>query len=77
MTAPGGVEVAVQRRRLATMLAINALCVLIAAGAVVGVFAYHVQGLIWLFAAALVVGFSAHVWLVLGVARGAASKGSV
>jgi hypothetical protein len=59
------------------MLAINLVCALVAAGAAIGAFAWHVQGLTYLFAAALVIGFAAHVWLMLGLARGAGPKGSV
>ncbi len=76
MTAPGAIEVPVQRRRLAVMLAINLMCVLMAAAAAVGVFAYHVMGLIYLFVAALLAGFAAHVWLMLGLAQRAGPKGS-
>jgi hypothetical protein len=77
MTAPGVIEVPVQRRRLAIMLAVNLVCVFVAAGAAVGAFVGHIHGLIYLFAAAMAVGFAAHLWLMLGLARGAGSKGSI
>jgi hypothetical protein len=70
-------DVAAQRRRLAVMLAINIVCVLVGGLAALGAFVGHVQGLIYLFAAALVTGFAAHLWLMLGFARGAGPKGSV
>jgi hypothetical protein len=76
MTAPDLIEVPVQRRRLAVMLAVNLVCVLVAAGAAVGVFAYHVMPLLYLFVAALLAGFAAHLWLMLGLARRAGPKGS-
>jgi hypothetical protein len=77
MTAPDAIEVPVQRRRLAIMLTVNGLCVLVAAAAAVGVFAYHVMDLIFVFVAALLAGFAAHIWLMFGLARGAGPKGSV
>jgi hypothetical protein len=77
MSGAGGMDVAAQRRRLGVMLAINLVCVLVGGVAAVGAFVGHVQGLIYLFAAALVIGFAAHVWLMLGFARSAGPKGSV
>jgi hypothetical protein len=60
-------DVAVQRGRLMRMIAIDALCVVVAAGAIVGDVAWHVGWLIWVFAAALVAGFAAQIWLVAGL----------
>jgi hypothetical protein len=77
MIAPDAIEVPVQRRRLAIMLAVNLICVIVAAGAAFGAFIGHVQGLIYVFAAAMVIGFAAHLWLMLGLARGAGPKGSI
>ena len=71
------IDTALQRRRLAVMLAVNLVCVRVAGGAALGAFVGHIQGLIYLFAAALVTGFAAHVWLMLGLAQGAGPKGSV
>ena len=77
MTAPDPIDVGHQRRRLTAMLAVNLVCLLIAVAAAVGVFAYHVMGLIFVFVAALLAGFAAHVWLMLGLAQRARPKGSV
>jgi hypothetical protein len=77
MTAPAGIEVPVQRRRLAAMLAVNFVCVVVGASAAVGGFAYHIGWLVYVFAAALLTGFAAHIWLMLGLARSAGPKGSV
>ena len=77
MSGAGGIDVSLQRRRLAVMLAINLVCVLVAVGSAVGAFVGHIQGLIYLFAAAVFIGFAAHFWLVFGIARGAGPKGSV
>jgi membrane protein YdbS with pleckstrin-like domain len=76
MTAPEPIDVAHQRRRLSLMLGINLVCLAIAVAAAVGVFAYHVMSLIYVFVAALLAGFAAHVWLMLGLARRAGPKGS-
>ena len=77
MSAPDVIKVPHQRRRLAIMLGVNLVCVVVAAGAAFGAFVGHVQGLVYLFAAALVVGFAAHLWLMLGLARDAGPKGSI
>jgi hypothetical protein len=76
MTAPQAIEVGVQRRRLAVMVVVDMICVVVAAAAAIGVFAYHLGGLVYLFVAAILIGFGAHFWLVLGLARGAGPKGS-
>jgi hypothetical protein len=76
MTAPEPIDVAVQRRRLSVMLAINLVCLLVAVVAAVGVFAYHVMSLVFVFVAALLAGFAAHVWLMLGIAHRERPKGS-
>jgi hypothetical protein len=77
MIGPGEIEVGLQRRRLAMMLGTNLVCLIIAAAAAVGVLVFHVGALAYLFVAALLTGFAAHVWLMLGLARKAGPKGSV
>jgi hypothetical protein len=77
MNAPETIEVEVQRRRLATMLAINLLCVLVGGAAAFGALAHHVLWMALVFVGALVVGFGAHIWLMLGLAPGAGRRGSV
>jgi hypothetical protein len=74
MSAPEFIDAPLQRRRLALMLVVNLLCLLVAGAAAVGAFAYHLAWAAFVFAGALVVGFGAHLWLVLGVAR---PKGSI
>jgi hypothetical protein len=76
MTEAAPIEVPKQRKRLAVMLAINLVCVLVAGAAAVGGFAYHVFGLIYVFVAAIMAGFGAHIWLMLGLAQNAKPKGS-
>ncbi len=77
MSEVKAIDVSVQRRRLATMLAINLVCLLIAAAAAIGLFAYHLGWSAFVFAAAMLAGFGAHLWLMLGLARGAGRGGSV
>jgi hypothetical protein len=63
-----------QRRRLAVMLGVNLVCLLVAAWAGVEMIGYRQAWGGYVFAGAIVVGFAAHLWLVLGLSR---PKGSV
>jgi hypothetical protein len=60
---------AVLRRRLMTMIAVNAVCVLVAVVAIVGYLSFHIAWMGALFAVALIAGFAAQIWLVLSVAK--------
>jgi len=62
-------QVAALRRRLIWMVAMVAVCVLVAAGAVVGYLSFHIAWMGGLFAVAMLAGFGAQFWLILGVAR--------
>jgi len=62
-------NVALQRRRLWIALGVTAAALVVAMAAIVASFGFHAAWGMWLFAAALVVGFGSHVWLMLGVAR--------
>jgi hypothetical protein len=62
-------NIALQRRRLIAALIITGSCLVIALCAVVGVFAFHIGWMMWVFAVALLTGFASHAWLMLGVAR--------
>jgi hypothetical protein len=63
------VQVAALRRRLMAMIAMVAACVLVAAGAIVGYLSFHIAWMGALFAVAMIAGFAAQIWLVLGVAK--------
>jgi hypothetical protein len=76
MTAPDVIEVPRQRRRLAVMLGVNGLCLVVAAAAALAAFGWHMVWPVYVFVGALVTGFGAHVWLMLGLAQGAGSKRS-
>lgn len=62
-------HIALQRKRLMRMIAIDAVCVLIAIGAVIGYLSFRVAWMGGLFAAAVIAGFAAQIWLVVGLAR--------
>ena len=58
-----------QRRRLWIALIATGLCLLVALAAIIGVFAFHVGWMLWLFGAALIAGFASHGWLMWGFLR--------
>jgi hypothetical protein len=62
-------DVAVQKKRLMAMGAINVLCVLVALAAVVGFFKAGLDWALLVFAAALIVGFAAQIWFIAGLRR--------
>ena len=67
MSGPGPIDVALQRRRLIRMLVIEALCVAVALASVIGFLSFHIPWLGALFVVAVLIGFSAQIWLVLGM----------
>jgi hypothetical protein len=66
-------DVAVLKRRLMVMLALDAVCLVMAIAAAVGAFFYGIAWLQWVFAAALAGGFGAQIWFIAGFRR--ATKG--
>jgi hypothetical protein len=62
-------DVAQVRKRLYAMLGVDVVCVLVAAAAAVGAFAYGVGWLQWVFFAALLAGFGAQIWFIAGFRR--------
>ena len=69
-------QVAQLRRRLMTMIGIDAACVLVALIAMVGAWGFHVGWMLGLFVPAVLVGFGAQVWLMLGLRQGGAGPKS-
>ena len=63
------VDVARHRKRLMWMIAIDAVCFLVALGAIVGNLSFHIGWLLWVFFAAMVAGFGAQGWLIAGLTR--------
>ena len=51
------------------MLGINAVCVVVAVIGVIGYVKHHQAWMGGVFAGAVLVGFAAHLWLVLGLRR--------
>ena len=74
MTSEVMIDVPVQRGRLMTMIVVDAICVIVAAAAIVGDLSYHIAWLAWVFGAAVITGFGAQIWLVAGLGR---RRGSV
>ena len=62
-------DIALQRRRLFIALGVTAVALVIAMAALVATFALHAPWGLWLFVAAILIGFGSHGWLILGVAR--------
>ncbi|QUD88498.1 hypothetical protein [Phenylobacterium montanum] len=69
MTGPAPIDVAVQRRRLVVMAAINVACLFTALAGAVGFISFHLAWMGAVFAGAILAGFAAQVWLVLGMKR--------
>ena len=65
-------DVALQQKRLITTLAINGVCALAAVAGIMGGLVFHVDWMNWLFVAALVIGFGAQTWLIVGFLKGRA-----
>jgi len=67
--SPAAIDVVRHRRRLMWMVAIDAVCFLVALGAIVGNLSFHIGWLMWVFLAAMVAGFGAQGWLIMGLTR--------
>lgn len=76
MSGQTPIDVAVQRRRLMIMIAIDAVCVLVAVVAIIGALSFHVAWMLGLFVLAVLAGFGAQVWLVLGLIQSKAGPNS-
>ena len=69
MNGPEPIDVTLQRRRLIAMAAINGVCVVIAVASAIGFVSFHIGWLGAVFAAAVLAGFVAQIWQVLGLRR--------
>jgi hypothetical protein len=67
--SPAAIDVALHRRRLMWMVAVDAVCFLVALGAIIGNVYFHIAWLLWLFLAAMLAGFGAQGWLIMGLTR--------
>jgi len=62
-------NLALQRRRLFTTLGITVGALIVALVGIVASLGLHQTWGMWVFVAAILVGFGSHGWLMLGVAR--------
>lgn len=62
------------KRRMTLMIAVDAVCAVIAVGAAVGGFVHHIAWLNWVFFVAVGAGFAAQFWFIAGFRR--ANKGA-
>lgn len=60
-------RLAIMKRRLAIMAAINLVCGVVAVVAAVAAFGRDTQGAVWVFVGALLAGFAAQAWFILGI----------
>ena len=58
-----------QRRRLFITMAITTGSLIVAMIAIIATLGFHLGWGMWLFVAAIAVGFASHGWLMLGVVR--------
>jgi hypothetical protein len=58
------------RQRFMIMVGVNALCVMVALGALVGNLSYHLAYGLPAFAVAMLAGFGAQIWFIVGLAKG-------
>ncbi len=62
-------NLAAQKKRLTTMFAINAVCVVLVAITVFVAIRYHVAWMWGVFIALMIAGFGSHIWFILGFAK--------
>ena len=67
--SPAVIDVARHRRRLMWMIAVDAVCFLVALAAIIGNVSFNIHWLLWVFLAAMLAGFGAQGWLIMGLTR--------
>jgi hypothetical protein len=68
------VDLALQRRRFFLAMTVTVVALIVAMAAAVAMFGFHAGWALWVFAAAILVGFGSHVWLMLGLVRDKAAS---
>jgi hypothetical protein len=63
------VNLALQRRRFFIAMTATVVCAVVALIAILAAFGLHLAWAMWVFAGAILAGFGAHGWLMLGVLR--------
>jgi hypothetical protein len=62
-------DIEAAKRRLMIMLGVSGFAALVAVAAIVGALRFHQDWLLAVFAGALVVGFGAQIWFIVGFSR--------
>lgn len=57
------------KQRFMIMVGIDALCVMIAVGAIIGDLRFHLAWALPAFAAAILIGFAAQIWFIVSLAK--------
>ncbi len=65
-----------QKKRLTVMLAINAVCFVLAGVAIYGAVSLRIDWLRLVFLAAIVAGLGSHIWFILGWMRATKREGA-
>ena len=68
-------RLAVLRRRIAVVVVVDALCLMVSAACIYGYLSRHVAWMGAGFAAAMIAGFAAQIWLVVSFARDRSPRG--
>jgi hypothetical protein len=68
-------DAALQKKRLTTMFAIDAVCFLLAGAAIVGHVTFHVGWMLPAFLVLVAAGLGAQIWFVLGWMRAVKAEG--
>jgi hypothetical protein len=68
-------DAALQKKRLTTMLAIDVVCFLLAAAAIIGHVSFHIGWLLPAFLVLVAAGLGAQIWFVLGWMRAVKAEG--
>ena len=69
MTEVAASDVETLRRRLIIMVSVVVVCAIVAVASIIGSLAFHVGWMLWTFGLALVVGFGAQIWMIVGFVR--------
>ena len=67
-------DLARQRRRFFAAMTVTAAALIVALAAAVGLFGLRLAWAVWVFAAAILVGFASHGWLMWGLWRDKATS---
>jgi hypothetical protein len=69
-------DIALHKRRFITFIVVDVLMILVAAAAMVGEFAFGISALRPVWIGAVVLGFAAQIWLIMGFRKAMTGKGT-